>query len=142
MTQPDKIHTTNYTDTFIEVADDCKVSQGLVPEIKNDKKTIAFMQFEMLSKKPYVYTSDDILFQVYADRNDLTKSEYETARKQFFSKGQACFRASPLTKQFGFGVHADKNGKIALYGIETEAYQKFIRDPNIKKVKAMRTSKK
>ncbi len=142
MTPPDKTHTTNYFDTFIEVADDCTVSEAKIPEIKNEKKTVAAMQFEMISKKPYKYTSDDVLFQVYADRNDLTKSAYEAARKQFFSKGQACFRASPLTKQYGFGVHADKKGKIALYGIETEAYQKLIHDPNIKKVKAMRTSKK
>ncbi|ABG58992.1 DUF6157 family protein [Cytophaga hutchinsonii] len=142
MILPDKTHTTNYSDTFIEVADDCSVSEGKVPEVKNDKKTIAFRQFEMLSKNPYKYTSDDVLFQVYADKNDLIKSEYEAARKAFFSKGQACFRASPLTKQFGFGVHADKKGKIALYGMETEEYQKFVRDPDIKKVKAMRTSKK
>ena len=101
MTQQDKQHTTNYFDTFIEVANDCKVLVGQVPVIKNDKKTIASMQFDLVSKHPYKYTSDDIFFQVYADRNDLTKNEYENARQQFFLKGQPCFRASPLTKQFG-----------------------------------------
>jgi len=134
----DKQHTTNYFDTFIEVADDCKVSAGQFPEVKNDKRTIASMQFEMLSKNPYRYTSDDVLFQVYADRNNLTESEFETAREHFFSKGQPCFRASPLTKQFGWGIHCDANAKIALYGMETEKYQKFVDDPKIKKVKAMR----
>lgn len=141
MKLPDNLHTTNYFDTFIEVADDIKVSAAKIPEVKNDKKTIASMQFEMLSKKPYTYTSDDVLFQVYADRNDLTKAEYEAARKQFFSKGQACFRASPLTKQFGFGVHFDHKGKAALYGMETKEYQQFVKDPHVKKVKAMRSSK-
>lgn len=136
------MHTTNYFDTFIEVAEDTKVASAQIPEEKNGKKTIASMQFDMLSKKPYKYTSDDVLFQVYADRNDLTKEEYEEARAQFFSKGQACFRASPLTKQFGFGVHFDKKGKMALYGMESKEYQQFLKDVNVKKVKAMRSAKK
>ena len=98
------------------------------------------MQFDLLSKHPYEYTSDDILFQVF-DRNDLTKNEYKNARQQFFLKGQPCFRASPLIKQFGWGVHCDKNGKVALCGIETEKYQHFIKNLKIKKVKAMQTLK-
>ncbi len=100
------------------------------------------MQYDLISKHPYKYTSDDIFFQVYADKNDLTKAEYKQAREQFFSKGQPCFRASPLTKTYGFGVHSDSNGKIALYGMETEEYQKFLTDTKIKKVKAMRSTKK
>lgn len=136
-----KVHTTNYTDTFIETAADCPVSKGEVPPVKGDTKTIANLQFEMLSKHPYKYTSDDVLFQVYADRKDLTKSEYKEAREQFFSKGQPCFRASPLTKKYGWGVHNNKDGKIALYGAESPEYKKFSTDKELKVVKAMRTSK-
>ena len=138
----DTIHTTNYFDTFIEVADDSKVSEGQVPKDNNGKKTIALAQFELIFKNPYLYSSDDVLFQVFASRNDLTESEYKLAREQFFSKGQACLRASPLTKQFGWGVHFDKKGKVALYGMETAKYHEFVADPAIKKVKAMRNSKK
>ena len=138
----DNLHTTNYFDTFIEAAEDTKVAAAKIPEEKNGKKTIASMQFDMLSKKPYKYTSDEVLFQVYADRNDLTKEEYKEAREQFFSKGQACFRASPLTKQFGFGVHFDSKGKMALYGMETKEYQQFLKDKGIAKVKAMRSARK
>lgn len=137
----DSTHTTNYFDTFITVAEDCKASSGTLPVVKNDKKTIASREFEIISKNPYAFTSDDVLFQIYADKNDLTESEYKTAREQFFSKGQPCLRASPLTKQFGWGVHFDANGKIALYGMETEKYQQLLDDPKIKKVKAMRTSR-
>ena len=96
MLPQDKQHTTNYFDTFIKIANDCKVLGGQIPAIKNDKKTIASMQFDLLSKHPYEFTSDDILFQVYYDRNDLTKNEYKNSGKQFFSKGQPCFRVSPL----------------------------------------------
>lgn len=135
-----KTHTTNYQDTFIEVATDTKAETGTKPPSK-DKKTVAEMQYELIAKNPYQYTSDDILFQVFADRNDLTKTEYKEAREQFFSKGQACLRASPLTKTYGFGIHNDKNGKIALFGMETTAYQDFLKNSEIKKVKAMKSSR-
>ena len=135
-----KIHTTNYFDTFIEVAEDTKTDCGIKPPTK-DKKTVAEMQFDLVTKNPYKYTSDDIFFQVFADRNDLTKAEYKHAREQFFSKGQPCFRASPLTKTYGFGVHNDNNGKVAIYGMETDVYQKILSDNKIKKVKAMKSNK-
>jgi hypothetical protein len=137
-----KIHTTNYKDTFIEVAEDCPTQIGETPKSKNDKVTVAGMQYKIIGSNPYKYTSDDVLFQVYADRNDLTATEYESARELFFSKGQPCFRASPLTKRYGFGLHSDSNGKIALFGQETIGYQNFVKDITITKVKAMRTSKK
>jgi hypothetical protein len=47
-----------------------------------------------------------------------------------------------LTKNYGFGVHANKEGKVAIFGMETLAYEEFQNDKTLKKVKAMRTSKK
>lgn len=79
---------------------------------------------------------------MYADRHDLAKAEYIQERERFFSKGQPCFRASPLTKTYGFGIHADSKGKIALVGMETEQYKRLQKDTGIKKVRAMRTSRK
>lgn len=136
-----KIHTTNYKETFIEIADDCPANSGEIPPTKSEAKTAATIQFEMVSKDPYKYTSDDILFQVFAHKNDLTKSEYKEAREKFFSKGQPCFRASPLTKRYGWGVHNDKDGKVAIFGAESEQYKKLTKDKTLKVVKAMKSSK-
>ena len=133
-----KIHSTNYFDTFIEVAEDTKADSGTKPPTK-DKKAVAEIQYEMIAENPYKYTSDDVLFQVFAHRKDVTKEEYKQAREQFFSKGQPCFRASPLTKNYGFGIHSDSTGKVALYGMETDEYQKFLAEDKIKKVKAMKS---
>lgn len=135
-----KLHTTNYFDTFIEVAEDTRATCGTPPPSK-EQKTIAQMQYECIAKQPYKYTSDDVLFQVYANRNDVTKLEYPAARERFFSKGQACFRASPLTKTYGFGIHFDKHGRMALYGMETNKYEQFVTDESLKKVKAMRSKR-
>lgn len=136
-----KTHTTNYTDTFIQVADDCPVMSGQVPPLKGDTKTVANLQFDLAKANPYKFTSDDILFQVYATRNDLAESEYTEAREKFFSKGQPCFRASPLTKRYGWGVHCNQEGKMALFGCDTLEYKKLSEDTSLKIVKAMKTSK-
>ncbi len=136
-----KQHTTNYTNTFILTADDSPLMKGKIPPIKGDIKTAANIQFEMISKNPYKYISDDILFRVFAEKNDPAKSEYKKAREQFFSKGQPCFRASPLTKRYGWGVHNDKDGKIAIFFAESGEYKKFAKDKALKIVKAMKSSK-
>ena len=62
------VHTTNYFDTFIEVSEDTKAMSGTIPSSKGDKKSIAQMHYELIAKHPYKYTSDDVLFRVFAER--------------------------------------------------------------------------
>ncbi len=134
-----KIHSTNYKNTFIECAEDCPVDLAEIPPSKGDKKTIANIQFEILVKNPYKFTSDDVIFQVFVDRNDVIKHEYKGAREKFFSKGQPCFRACPLTKRYEYGIHNNEKGQIAMFGVETDDYQRFVNDKSVEKVKAMRS---
>ncbi|WP_238718888.1 DUF6157 family protein [Pelagihabitans pacificus] len=136
------MHSINYYNTFIEIAPDSPTAKGEMPPLKGEKKSIANLQFEMLHENPYKYTSDDVLFGVFATRQNFDEHELEEQREQYFSKGRPCLRASPLTKKFGWGVHADEEGKIAIYGAETEEYKDFLEDDSIKKVKAMRTKRK
>lgn len=136
-----KTHSTNYKNTFIEIAEDCPANAGEMPPLKGEKKSLANLKFEMVYQNPYRYTSDDVLFSVFALRKGLQKNEWDEQREKYFSKGQPCFRASPLTKRYGFGIHNDENGKIAMYGAETEEYAKFVNDESLKKVKAMRSKK-
>jgi hypothetical protein len=136
-----KTYSTNYFDTFIAVADDCPTDASEIPPTKGNTPTAANIQFEMISKNPYKYTSDDVLFHVFAEKNGLAPSEIASAREQFFSKGQPCFRASPLTKRYGWGVHSDAEGRIALYGRETKEYEGFMLDSTQKILKAMKSSK-
>jgi len=135
------MHSTNYYNTFIEIAEDCPTSAGEMPPIKGEKRTVANLQFEKLYEHPYKFSSDEVLFDVYAIRKEFTKGEMKEQRDHYFSKGQPCFRASPLTKRYGWGVHANEEGKIALYSAESKEYQKFLKDKSIKKVKAMRSKR-
>lgn len=136
------IHTTNYFNSFIEVAEDCAESTGVEPSIRGDKKSIAKHQYEWISHNPYKYTSDDVIFGVDALRKDIPEDELTHARKDFFSKGQPCFRSSPLTKQYGWGLHSNEDGKIAIYALGSEKYEEFVNDDSLQKVKAMRSKRK
>lgn len=132
--------TTNYYNTFIAVAEDCPAALAEVPP-KKQQPTVADLQFEMIASAPYRYTSDDVIFQVYAVKQEIPKQELKTAREQFFSKGQACLRSSPLSKRYGWGIHCNEEGKVALYAMESTEYQRFLNDKNLKQVKAMRTKR-
>lgn len=134
------MHSTNYTNAFIEVADDCKTDVGTIPPEKQ-AKTVARMQYEMIRDHPYGYTSDELLFDIYATRNDIDEAERDDQKVAFFSKGQACLRASPLSKQYGWGIHFDGESKIALYARESEDYARLQNDSSLKHLKAMKSTK-
>ena len=136
-----KTNTTNYTNTLIEIAEDSPVSVSVIPVVKNDKKTIANYQFEKLSKHPLKYTSDELLFEIFAERNDISPSELEEEKHKFFSKGQACLRTSPLAKKNGFGIFHNQDSKIKLIPVESEEYQQLLKDDSVKKVKAMKSKR-
>ena len=141
MLTENKAHTTNYVDTFIETAEDCPVSKAELPPQKGDAKTVAGLQFDMVYENPYKYTSDDVIFGVYAAKNKVSRNELDEEREKFFSKGQPCMRASPLGKRYGWGVHSDKDGKIAIYAVESPEYNQFATDEKLKHTRAMRSKR-
>jgi hypothetical protein len=136
-----KPYTTNYTNTLIEIAEDCSVFQAQVPPEKKEK-TLANLQYEKLIKSPYQYSSDDLIFECYAIKNEISDNEKEIERQKFFSKGQPCLRCSPLAKKYGFGFHHNPEGKVALIAIESKEYQTLLNDSSITKTKAMRSKRK
>lgn len=136
------MHSTNYYDAFIEVAEDCSAKEGIEPPVRKSGKTVANLEYELISKSPYKFTSDEVKFQVHAVRNDVPKADYAKEKQRYFSKGQACFRASPLTKTYGWGVHSNTDGKVAIYGMGTKEYEKLRKDKSINTVKAMRSKRK
>ena len=136
-----KSHSTNYYNTFIEIAEDCPINKGEMPPLKGERKSVANLQFEMLYDHPYKYTSDHVLFGVFAIRKEFVQEELNEQREHYFSKGQPCFRASPLSKRYGWGIHSNAEGKIALHSSDSPEYQKLVADDSVKKVKAMKSKK-
>jgi hypothetical protein len=56
----------NCTRTLIAVADDCPVTQGVVPQARGGKPTVATLQYALLADSPHVHTQPDVLFQILA----------------------------------------------------------------------------
>lgn len=136
----------NYVEAFIAVADDCPVDRGVVPETKAGKKlTVAAIQHALLAEARYVHTQEDVLFHTYAQSKAILPEELaergETLRAAFFAKPQACLRASPLAKQYGWGFHFDADGKVALYPRESDEYQALSDNASgaLKVMKALRS---
>lgn len=133
--------TTNYYNTFITIAEDSLAVIGEVPPVKDNDKSVATLEYEMLSNHPYTHTSDEVLFKVYAVKHDVSPQQYESERQKYFSKGQPCFRSSPLSKRYGWGVHYDSKGKMALYGVDSAEYERFSVDKSLTHLKAMRSKR-
>jgi hypothetical protein len=139
------LHTTTYVDTFIQVAPDCPVDVAVVPPLRAGKVTVAGLQHAMIVMAPYVHTSDEVIFAAStAGRlfgGEVSDLERRAAFETYFSKGQACLRASPLPKRFGWGVHADSAGRIALCPVGSERYRQLANDPRVKQLQAMRSKR-
>jgi Family of unknown function (DUF6157) len=120
------MHSTNYINTFIAVAEDTLATCGTVPAVK-DPPTVAALAYAKIYQEPYVHTSDDILFGVFATRQGIALPKQAAARRQFFEKAQACLRASDLPKRYGWGIHFDEHGRVALVAMESAAYKSFLK---------------
>lgn len=134
----------NYTNTFIAAAEDCKAASGKKPEPKGEKPTAAVVQYQMLVEQPYRFTQEDILFASSAamrENPNVTEGERTRLRKDFFSRAQACLRASPMGKTYGWGIHFNAEGKAAAFGVETSEYAQFAKDSGLYQTRAMRTKR-
>lgn len=132
-----------YYDTFIAVAPDYEGEPGRVPATRT-KPTVAQMQYDLLIGEPFTHTQEDVLFMVWAERQglvDLSAEETLQLRDEFFAKGRACMRASPLTKTHGWGVVFDSEGRAALIAADSAEYTHHLNDPELHVVHAMRSTR-
>lgn len=133
------MHTTNYLDTLITVAPDTRAVEANSPP--TGKASVAELQFAMMQGHDYELTSDDVVFGVHADRKGIDSDAREAARDLFFAKGQPCLRTSPLAKAYGWGIHSDAQGRVALVPMESSRYEALINDDAALKRVAMKTSR-
>lgn len=129
------------TNTFVPVAADIRVSQGIMPPLREGPPTVGRLHYDLLSEHPYEYDIDSLNFEVWCRRNRIADDQRDAHRDAFFSKGHPCMRASPLTKTYGFGAHYNGAGKIAIYPMDSVAYRKLLNDPDLKVEPAMRSKR-
>lgn len=132
----------SYKNTLVKVAEDCPVAQSEIPSQRNEKTPVHVFQYELLTKYPYKFNHEELLFEIYLKQHnlpeDLSDAMADFIRDKLFSKGHPCMRASALTKRYGFGAHYDEEGKIALYPMESKEYQSFLNNPSVTKVAALK----
>ncbi len=118
-----------YTDTFIRVAPDCAATTGLVPPTRGGVKTIPLIEYELLSARPYKLTQHELIFETHVRHKRISPAEVKRRRaaiwEELFRKPHPCMRASMLPKKYGWGVHYDHQGRIAIYAVDSAEYARF-----------------
>ena len=136
----------NYYDTFIRVAPDCPVSEAVVPTGRREEKSIPQIEYELLAENPYTFTQEELLFAVHVRRQGVGEGDLKARRaalwEEFFGKPRACLRASMLPKKYGWGLHFDAEGRIALVPVESEEYRAFVAGKGVATVLAAMRNKR
>lgn len=119
-----KLERVDYTDTFITIAPDCPAPVGTPPPARSGgSPTVAGAAYRLLADHPYELTSGDVIFTVWAGRRGVPDDDRAAARREFYAAPRACLRSSDLAKRYGWGVHADAQGRLAIYGVESGEYR-------------------
>jgi hypothetical protein len=111
------------TDTFNTVAPDTLATHGVVPAARNSGPTVAPATYELVGPHPYRFRSSEVIFTVWADHQASPEAERGDVWVACFAKPRACLRSSDLGKPFGWGIHADEHGRIALHGLGVPRYE-------------------
>jgi hypothetical protein len=97
---------------------------GVVPAPRPSGPTITSATYELVG--PYRLRSSEVIFVVGAARQRIPVEERDAAWVEFFAEPRACLQPGDLGKRFGWGVHADENGRIALHGLGTPEYESLV----------------
>ncbi|MDP9484282.1 MAG: DUF6157 family protein [Actinomycetota bacterium] len=111
--------------TFIRKAPDSEARRGIVP----NSGTIPALFHTVLRDEPYRHDERELQRKVHHEmrrRPDLRIENYN-------------IRRSDLLKKLGWGLHADGDGKLAIYGCETEEYRRLASSSTLRVVDAFRT---
>lgn len=100
---------------------------------------MAVLQYEMIAERPYEFTSEEVLFEVFAQRNGIEPAGRPAARAASFAKPRACLRASPLGRRYGWGIHHDSASRVGLIPLGSEEYVTLAQDESLAQVRAMRS---
>ena len=108
------------------------INQRMLSYAKPD--AIVMIEYEELSNNPYKYTYEELKHRVHIERRgkklgELKLDSYRLTRSQFL-------------KKWGWGIHIDRNGKLALVGCETSKYKQLLNDTSVDKKRAYRINKR
>ena len=107
----------DYTSTFLTVAPDTSAVAGVEPV----GSTVAASTFSLVASSPYSLRSSDVIFRVWASRHGVSPDS-PADWAAFYATPHACLRSSDLGKRYGWGIHADADGRLAVYAVGSSEY--------------------
>lgn len=128
-------------DTFIEVAEDCPAVRGEVPPARAGQATKATIEHELLSGEPYGLTEDELAFRTHVAMREIPEAEWPAERERLGAQDKPRLQVSPLPKRYGWGIHVDARGRVALVPVESEEYRRLAADPTLRHLRAFRSKR-
>lgn len=119
-----------YEEELIEVPDDSPTNHAIEPPKDNKlKPNVARVEYEVLKENPYKFNEKEFHYEVLIVRQN------KSIKYQLWN-----IKRSNLVKKYGWGIHKNKQGKLALVPMESDMYKKL--QKSIKCTKGFRSSKK
>lgn len=124
-----KIDSSDYAEeVLIQISGDSPTEFSQKPKKEG---TVAYIAHEVLIDSPYRYTEKEFYEEVHFNRRgrkDLKIDTYSLKRLE-------------LVQKYGWGIHINKEQRIALVPCESDKYRSLLEDQWIKKTKAYRNAK-
>lgn len=114
---------------LIQVSEDTEAVRGEEPPEDGTHKTVVRIQYEVLAENPYEFTEQGFYHEVHVVRR----------RRTDLKIGAYSIKRMPLLKKYGWGIHRDIEGKLALVACESDRYRELLSDPSVRKTKAYRS---
>jgi hypothetical protein len=128
-------------DTFIEVAEDCPAVHAEVPPTRAGRATKAAIEYELIAGEPYGLTEEEVAFRTRVLMRDIPEADWPVERERLRSQKKPRLRVSALAKRYGWGIHVDSHGRVALVAVESAEYQRLAADPALRHVRAFRSKR-
>lgn len=127
--------------TFIEVAEDCPAVRAEIPPTRADRPTKAAIEYKLIAGAPYVLTEEDVAFRTRVIMRHIPEADWAAERERFLAQTKPRLRVSALAKRYGWGIHIDSHGRVALVAVESADYQRLAADPALRHVRAFRSTR-
>lgn len=118
-----------YQEELIEIAEDCPADHAVEPPNDRPSKTRARIAYEILSEHPYQYTEIEFFHELDVVRRNKPNAKIESYQ----------IKRSPLAQTYGWGIHRNQQGELALVAMESNRYREL--QGTVKRTKSYRRSR-
>jgi hypothetical protein len=82
------------------------------------------IEYELIAGEPYALTEEDVAFRTRVLMRDIPEADWPAERERFLSQEKPRLRVSALAKRYGWCIHLDSHGRVALVPVESTEYQR------------------